>query len=60
MVIGGLYVTEESVGSENLQQTIFKEMTEFSLLVKKMVKLVPMDSNRNVRIRIGIHCGDLV
>ena len=38
----------------------FNEMVEFALLVKEMAKIVPMDTDNNVRLRIGAHCGNLV
>ena len=45
---------------EGKRRTVFTEMVHFSLLVKELVKLVPMDESRKVRIRTGMHCGDVV
>jgi len=42
------------------EKTVFSEMVEFSLLVKEIVQLVPMDDDKYVRIRIGLHCGKVV
>lgn len=46
--------------SENFQATVFTEMMEFTLLVREIVKLVPLDEDNFVRLRIGLHCGEVV
>ena len=42
------------------EETVFSDIVEFSLLVKEIVQLVPMDEDSNVRLRIGLHCGKVV